>query len=457
MNKKVILTLGILIGIILGILVGGSFVYLLFSSYGKQSSEYLVELEEVTDVSNDTEFVEEELGEEYSQQGGSEQGVIERYLESDCLPWTLEKIYVEGDLSQYEEVVYRAKWWTQGEVPNQSEVWERTTIQIEDLITIEEVLQQQSQEVVNTTPYSEEDFKVVAYYPSWKIAGLEKLDFSVITHVIYSFAIPTSEGDLLPLENPELARFIIEDAHRNQRKVLLAVGGWSYEEIPLEATFMEATNAPEKITKLGDAIVAMCNEYGFDGVDMDWEHPRLDGVSAQRYEALMVYLSEELQKHDKLLTSAVISGVTAQGQIYYDAAAHTDKVLEVVDWIHVMAYDGGDGMSHSAYEFTLDCGIYWNQTRGLESKKVVLGVPFYARPSWATYEEILETDPLAYSYDVSKYQGMDAYYNGVDTIIKKTEYAIEELGGIMIWEITQDTMIQEYSLLQAIKSVVISN
>ncbi len=46
---------------------------------------------------------------------------------------------------------------------------------------------------------------------------------------------------------------------------------------------------------------------------------------------------------------------------------------------------------------------------------------------------------------------MDAYYNGMDTIEDKTEYAKENLGGIMIWEITPDTEQKEYSLLQAIK------
>ena len=45
---------------------------------------------------------------------------------------------------------------------------------------------------------------------------------------------------------------------------------------------------------------------------------------------------------------------------------------------------------------------------------------------------------------------MDVYYNGVDTITEKTLYAKENLGGIMIWELTQDTSDPDRSLLQAI-------
>lgn len=109
---------------------------------------------------------------------------------------------------------------------------------------------------------------------------------------------------------------------------------------------------------------------------MDWEHPRVDGTSAKQYEALMLVLSEELHAKGKLLTAAVLSGATADGNIYYDAAAHTNAVLNAVDFINIMAYDGGDGERHSQYQFAVDCGTYWKETRGLPAHKVVLGVPF---------------------------------------------------------------------------------
>ena len=79
----------------------------------------------------------------------------------------------------------------------------------------------------------------------------------------------------------------------------------------------------------------------------------------------------------------------------------------------------------------------------------MLGVPFYARPSWADYGTILASVPDAYSKDHVSYNGMDVYYNGIDTITEKARYAKEELGGIMIWELTQDTSDRSKSLLQA--------
>ncbi len=292
-------------------------------------------------------------------------------------------------------------------------------------------------------------FKVVAYYPSWKPKSTHKLQYDVTTHVIYAFAIPTEDGGLLPLENPQTARQIIADAHRNGNKVLLAVGGWSYQNVVLEPTFNKATETAEKRRKFHDAIIEMCEEYGFDGIDMDWEHPRTKTTKAQ-YEDLMLQLSDTLHSRGKLLTAAVLAGVTPGGYVAYDAAAQTDKVLEAVDWVNVMAYDGGDGKDHSSYEYGVMSGNYWRYTRKMPAEKVVLGVPFYARPSWKSYAQLLEIDSSADQKDIVTVNGVQAYYNGVHTIQRKTQYAKEHLGGMMVWEVTQDTADRSKSLLSAI-------
>lgn len=297
-------------------------------------------------------------------------------------------------------------------------------------------------------------FKVVGYYPSWQPGNTHKIQYNNLTHINYAFAIPTSDGGLLPLENPDLARQIIRDAHAHGVKVLLAVGGWSYNGTPLESTFMNATNTPEKIVRFGNAIIAMAKQYGFDGVDMDWEHPRNDGTSKQQYTDLMVYLSNQLHRDGMLLTSAVLSGVSPEGIVYWDAAAHTDEVINAVDWFNVMAYDGGDGERHSGYDFAINCAKYWRDTRHMPAHKVVLGVPFYGRPSWASYEQILQANPNAYNTDVSMINGMQAHYNGIPTITAKTSWACDNIGGIMIWELSQDTTDLSKSLLNAIGNTV---
>lgn len=361
--------------------------------------------------------------------------------------WSKDTVYVGGDKVLHEGKIYRAKWWTQGETPGQADVWEDTK---ESPTPAASATPAQPPASAQPGSHADGDFKVVGYYPSWKPEGTEKLNYSVLTHVNYAFAIPTADGTLRPLEHEETAKSIIESAHKNGVKVLIAVGGWSYNDVPLEPVFVSATETEAKRAAFAAEIVSLCDRLGFDGVDMDWEHPRVDGASGKQYEAFMLLLAEKLHAKDKLLTSAVLSGATADGNIYYDAAAHSDKVLQAVDWINVMAYDGGDGERHSSYDFAVNCGSYWRDTRGLAADKVVLGVPFYARPSWAAYGDILSTVPDAWKSDNVQYNSMSVWYNGTSTIENKTQYALDNLGGIMIWEVTQDTTDTSKSLLSAI-------
>lgn len=361
--------------------------------------------------------------------------------------WSAEAIYTGGEEVVYNGKIYKAKWWTTNEQPGSADVWE-DTLQAPDLAPPEKIPDEA------LSPVRQEGYKVVGYFPSWKAESSQsKLRYDVLTHVIYAFAIPTADGSLLPLENGEIAKKIIAEAHKNDVKVLLAIGGWSYNDTPLEPTFVSATETAEKREKFCNAIMQYCTDYGFDGIDMDWEHPRRDGNSQAQYEAVMLTLASRLHSENKLLTSAVLSGATPDGNVYYDAAAHSSKVLAAVDWINVMAYDGGDGERHSSYEFAVACGKYWSETRGMPKERVVLGVPFYGRPSWASYDDILKADSTAWQKDTAQINGMNASYNGIDTIKKKAEYA-KHLGGIMIWEITQDTASYEKSLMTAIKEVI---
>ena len=453
MKKSYLFIIGLITGMLAGVLL--TLLFVSHNSRHKTEDTETVISSDSTVLSDETskeaaaELTKEDVDglEELSDENSSE-----KVKNCDSPQWDSATVYNGGDRVVYQNRIYRAKWWTQGETPGEADVWEDTlespaaSVESENSVPPIQITGKNF-----TVP---EDFKIVGYYPSWKPGETGKIRYDVLTHIIYALGIPTAEGTLRPLDNPDTAHAIIQTAHASDCKVLLAIGGGSYNDVPLEATFMAATETEEKRAALVKAILEVCDEYGFDGIDMDWEHPRVDGSSSKQYEALMVALADELHQRGKILTSAVLSGATADGNIYYDAAAHTNKVLEAVDWIHVMAYDGGDGERHSAYDFAVNSGKYWHETRGLPSQKVVLGVPFYARPSWESYEHILADNADAWKKDMVQYNGMEVWYNGVDTIQKKTQYALDNLGGIMIWEVTQDTADKGKSLQSAIAEVV---
>lgn len=378
--------------------------------------------------------------------------------ESSYDTWDSSSVYNGGDRIVLNGKIFEAKWWTQGESPDNSNEWGPWTLIGADTVpdTSNEASDDKNSDYTEPSGenLSNSDFKVVGYFPEWKPQKEKEIQYNKLTHINYSFAIPNSDGTIKPLKEPELAKTIIKKGHANGAKVLIAVGGWEYNGTPLEPTFISATSTDEKCKKLADSILSLVDEYGFDGVDMDWEHPRTDGNSKVQYTLLLKYLREGLDQRDKLLTSAVLAGVNAEGNVLWDAAGHTDEALSYVDWINVMAYDGGDGDRHSSFDFAVNSANYWIKTRKLPPSKVVLGVPFYARPTWASYEDILKADSDAHDKDKAMLDGKEAHYNGLDTIKKKTKWAMNNASGVMIWEISQDSTDKDKSLLNAIYDVV---
>lgn len=286
-----------------------------------------------------------------------------------------------------------------------------------------------------------DEFKIVGYVPNWYGAGyLDTIDYSQVTNLIYAFAIPTTDGTILSLNDGGFMEALVSKAHANGVKVSIAIGGWSYNNTPLESTFAEATNTDAKCKKLADAMLAVVDAYGLDGIDVDWEYPRSN--TSWQYETLIRYLREGLDARGegKILTAAV-AGTTTEG---YSAAA-----LGMLDWVNIMAYDGDSGAGHSPYEYAVSSTETWKNA-GLSKEQLVVGVPFYERPNWASYKDIVAANSANAYKDSTVINGTTVYYNGLDTIAKKTKYACENAGGIMIWEMSQDSTNKDLSLLNKI-------
>ena len=93
---------------------------------------------------------------------------------------------------------------------------------------------------------------------------------------------------------------------------------------------------------------------------------------------------------------------------------------------------------------------------GLDGLKLNLGVPFYG------YNFISSQNVQAFTYasivtENNSYADLDnvgnKYYNGRPTISAKVKHAAENIGGIMIWEIGQDSF-SEFSLLSTIMRII---
>ncbi len=288
-------------------------------------------------------------------------------------------------------------------------------------------------------------FKIVGYLTSWS-GTVQEVQLNKLTHVNYAFILPNGDGSLQALDNPSKLQSLVSAAHPLGVKVLISVGGWNDGNDQGFETL--AANATSR-TNFANNLVNLVNQYNLDGVDIDWEYPDPDnsypdnpqpGSSAYNYGQMMATLSSAMHSRGKLLTGAIVALGWAGKGIPVSA-------FNSVDFYNLMAYDGGDGALHSPYQYALDSVNFW-RGRGLPAEKTVLGVPFYGRPSWASYRTLIAAGCSPDS-DTCSYQGNTVYYNGRPTIRQKTDLALQQGGGIMYWENSQDTT-DSTSLVSAI-------
>gem|GEM_PF-256099 len=277
------------------------------------------------------------------------------------------------------------------------------------------------------------DFKVVGYMPSWS-GSVNTVQYSKLTHINYAFLLPTATGDLQSIENPSKLQSLVSTAHANGVKVLISVGGWNDGD---DSGFESLAANSAYRNNFVNNMISFVNQYGLDGVDIDWEYPD-NGASANNYVTLMQQLSTAMHSRGKMLTAAVIGA---------NGGSISSSVFPLVDYLMLMAYDQNN-FQHSTYNYATQSLSYW-RGRGLPAEKAILGVPFYGRPTWESYAQLVARGANPYA-DVFDNVG----YNGITTIRNKTHLAFDQGGGIMIWELSQDAT-GANSLLSAIHEVVL--
>lgn len=283
--------------------------------------------------------------------------------------------------------------------------------------------------------HEESSFRVVGYLPDYRFADFDAEMAEDLSDLIVFSAEPTVDGQLNTerLKNcpwPTLLDF--KTQHRV--RLLLTIGGWE------RSTHFAAVASTEELReKFVATVVEYCLARRLDGVDLDWEHP--EGVKQEEsYAQLLGDLREAFKPHGLLLSVTM----AAWQKLSAEAVA-------AADYIQVMAYDHEE--QHSTFE-SAQKDVNLLLSMQIPSGKIVLGLPFYGRDRKTrdamTYADIYRKfQPRA---DQDEIQGV--YFNGRDTVRRKTRYAVEHgLGGVMVWELGQDAD-GDASLLKVIDQAI---
>ncbi|HEV3258050.1 MAG TPA: glycoside hydrolase family 18 protein [Gemmataceae bacterium] len=280
-------------------------------------------------------------------------------------------------------------------------------------------------------------FAIVAYVPDYRVEGIDASAGPMVTDLIFFSIEPEPSGALNTgrLRTTDLKKLAgLRRRHKN--RLLIAVGGWERSR-----GFAAVATHEKARSRFVRDLTRLCLENKFDGADLDWEHPA-NKAEEDAYASLLVELRRAFRPKRLLLT---VTLATWQNP--------GPKAYGAVDRVHVMAYDH-QGARHSTFA-QAEADVKAFVTRGAPRKKICLGVPFYGRGMKdrgvvMSYAEIVRKHKPSPEED----EAGGVYFNGINTIRRKARYAKENgLGGVMIWELGQDTA-DETSLLRAIKRAV---
>ncbi|GGF02630.1 glycosyl hydrolase family 18 protein [Flavobacterium limi] len=285
--------------------------------------------------------------------------------------------------------------------------------------------------------------RVVGYLSTDNFGKISSVQFCKLTHLNLSFANPDNTGNLIFDGDIDAVIAYVKGINPNIKISVSVAGGVISPEQAANWSLLIDTpeNRPAFIKKIMDFVEL----HKLDGVDVDLEW---DAVTIG-YSGFVVELKNAIKSKNKLITAALPNNTRFVNI--------NNEALNAFDFINIMAYDMTGPWApdkpgqHSSFNDAKSGIDFWNKMQNVPKEKLTLGVPFYgynftdAVATSVTYGQMVAAgNQFAELDELGK-----IYYNGRPTIEQKVQLASEITGGIMIWEIAQDSF-DQYSLLDVI-------
>ena len=324
---------------------------------------------------------------------------------------------------------------------------------------------------------------VMGYTSSWYYSGYSEEVLNTVDILYISFAYVKEDGTLNINDIKTLLSETVAAGHKKGIRVCLSIQGYGEDTKNFSDCAADSTLRVKLAKSMVDAVV----EYRLDGIDIDWEYPgSYSGRSLAEDRTNFTLLIKEIRKQlDAVNTNHLLTAAIPAGPWGHDRY-ELNKLVEYFDYINMMSYDlqsSSAGTHHSALypssAVTTGCSVsetveVW-ASKGVPLEKMCLGIAFYGKDiktrttkndglsqgaiTGGTYKNSAFTKACTnyialigttvnYNFDTTACapymfnteKRMFYTYENELSIIYKCEYAkATGLGGVMIWEIGEDT------------------
>ncbi|KAL7625993.1 hypothetical protein AAE478_002762 [Parahypoxylon ruwenzoriense] len=244
-------------------------------------------------------------------------------------------------------------------------------------------------------------FVNAVYYPSWRIyksLAPSSLQLDCVNQVLYAFALLNPDGSLRFMDEfadcdkavdgkKGCLRALAKLKRRSRDlKTLVSIGGGNGS-----AEFPAVAADPACRATFAKSCKQFVRQFHLDGVDIDWEHPATP-QDGSNYISLLRDLRDVLPSPRYLITTALPTGEYCLQNIDLAAAG------QLLDSLNLMGYDftgpwtdvsghhaqllpqpGAPDSVYPALRNSCHRGVSYLTSHGFPARKIILGVPAYAR------------------------------------------------------------------------------
>ncbi|ROV99663.1 hypothetical protein VSDG_03081 [Cytospora chrysosperma] len=364
---------------------------------------------------------------------------------------------------------------------------------------------------------------VIGYYESWRAYGEtcgtlnpSQIPVQALDILNFAFAYISPETfDIIPmvgedgtsLDDAAARKLYLEVTSAKLRnpsmQVWLAIGGWTFNDnnTLFQPVFGQIASNSILRQEFARNLVNFMTEYGFDGVDFDWEYPGAPdrGGTDADVENYPLLLQAVRKAFNDYRHGAWGISFTAPSSYWYLRWFDLPALVDHVNFVNLMSYDlhgiwdkqneiGNQILAHTNLtEVDLALELFWRNS--IDPAMINLGIAFYGRSytltdamcsepgckfsdpgakgkctqtaGYLSYREIMdkineEEGSAAETWDEQAGVKMVVYnsnnwisYDDSTTFQQKVDFANERgLGGMLVWAIDQDD--DGFNALQAL-------
>ena len=179
--------------------------------------------------------------------------------------------------------------------------------------------------------------KVIGYVGTRDLQDVRVEDIRALDVINIAFG-HVADGAIVWEDGSEEKKAALKRIRENNPdiKILLSVGGWS------AGGFSLASRTEEGRKKMAQTGLALVEEYGLDGIDIDWEYPGTsvagidsDPSDGENFILLLTALREALGGFE----SGKMVTIAAGGDSYFTLQVDMEKAAQQLDYVQLMTYD----------------------------------------------------------------------------------------------------------------------